>query len=141
MPISNDLFLAILAMDSYNRGYNAGINISGNTLGTATIDPTGSFEIPPPADGTAAPKRKSQPIDQFQRLGLAISFCYIALKEVASVFIVQARQFRIPFHDFINTRLFGTTCVSLASDWRRRALAHLLVGIFTRRALLHNANA
>ena len=25
MPISKDLFLAILAMDSYNRGYDAGI--------------------------------------------------------------------------------------------------------------------
>jgi len=34
MPISNDLFIAILAMDSYNRGYNAGINIIGLNVPT-----------------------------------------------------------------------------------------------------------
>ena len=32
MPISADLFRAILAMDSYNRGYNPGLNISGNQI-------------------------------------------------------------------------------------------------------------
>lgn len=29
MAISSDLFSAILAMDSYNRGYNAGITEAG----------------------------------------------------------------------------------------------------------------
>ena len=33
MAISKDLFLAILAMDSYNRGYNAGIGPIGVGLG------------------------------------------------------------------------------------------------------------
>jgi hypothetical protein len=52
MPISKDLFLAILAMDAYNRGYNAGIgnNVDGlgrtGKIGNATINdvalPTGS---------------------------------------------------------------------------------------------------
>ena len=37
MAISPDLFLAILAMDSYNRGYNAGLNITGNQIGTANL--------------------------------------------------------------------------------------------------------
>lgn len=37
MPMSNDLFMAILAMDSYNRGYNAGIDIIGNQIGNATL--------------------------------------------------------------------------------------------------------
>jgi hypothetical protein len=44
MTISPDLFLAILAMDSYNRGYNEGIVVSGSQIGTATIgaaSPTG----------------------------------------------------------------------------------------------------
>jgi hypothetical protein len=31
------LFNAILAMDAYNRGYNPAINISGSSLGKATI--------------------------------------------------------------------------------------------------------
>ena len=28
MPISDELFMAILSMDAYNRGYNAGIEDS-----------------------------------------------------------------------------------------------------------------
>jgi hypothetical protein len=37
MSISNDLFMAILAMDSYNRGYDPGISISGTSIGNATL--------------------------------------------------------------------------------------------------------
>ncbi len=37
MSISKDIFLAILAMDSYNRDYGAGINLTGNAIGNATI--------------------------------------------------------------------------------------------------------
>jgi hypothetical protein len=42
MAISRDLFLSILALDSYNRGYNAGITMVGDDapqtkLGIATI--------------------------------------------------------------------------------------------------------
>ena len=37
MAISKDLFLAILSMDSYNRGYGAGIKLSGTKIGAATI--------------------------------------------------------------------------------------------------------
>lgn len=35
--MSTDLFKAILAMDSYNRGYGAGINLTGTQVGDATI--------------------------------------------------------------------------------------------------------
>ena len=38
MTISDkDLFLAILSMDAYNRGYEPGITLSGNTIGNATL--------------------------------------------------------------------------------------------------------
>lgn len=39
MPISKDLFLAILSMDAYNRGHGAGINNEGinDTDGLGTI--------------------------------------------------------------------------------------------------------
>jgi hypothetical protein len=40
MTISNDLFRAILSLDSYNRGgqdWKAGINLTGTTIGTASI--------------------------------------------------------------------------------------------------------
>ncbi len=42
MAISNDLFLAILAMDSYNRGYNAGLGdpetgLPGTQIGNAVL--------------------------------------------------------------------------------------------------------
>ena len=43
MAISKDLFLAILSMDAYNRGYNAGIQISdeeGTQIGAAKINVT-----------------------------------------------------------------------------------------------------
>jgi hypothetical protein len=46
MPISSELFLAILAMDSYNRGYNAGLGgpVDGlgktGKIGNATIGQT-----------------------------------------------------------------------------------------------------
>lgn len=47
MTINDSVFRAILAMDSYNRGYLPGIVLSGNQLGTATLRtdiglPTGS---------------------------------------------------------------------------------------------------
>src|SRR5690349_9786681 len=34
---SDELYRAILAMDAYNRGYDAGIVIDGNGLGTITV--------------------------------------------------------------------------------------------------------
>ena len=43
MTISKDLFLALLSMDAYNRGYGAGVDLgqnsdkSGTLLGSATI--------------------------------------------------------------------------------------------------------
>jgi len=37
MPISPELFKAILALDSYNRGYGAGIELTGTEIGNATI--------------------------------------------------------------------------------------------------------
>ncbi|MDX8503314.1 calcium-binding protein [Mesorhizobium sp. VK4C] len=37
MTMSKDLFLAILAMDAYNREYGAGIEVDGSTIGAATI--------------------------------------------------------------------------------------------------------
>jgi hypothetical protein len=40
MAISNDLYLAILAMDSYNRGYSPGLNLaaaSQTQIGDATL--------------------------------------------------------------------------------------------------------
>jgi hypothetical protein len=37
MTTSKDLLLAILAMDSYNRGYGAGLEVSGTQVGSATI--------------------------------------------------------------------------------------------------------
>ena len=43
MAISDDLFRAILAMDAYNRRYNAGIGapvtgLAGNQIGNATLN-------------------------------------------------------------------------------------------------------
>lgn len=37
MAISSDLFLAILALDSYHRGYDPGIIVTGDRLGNAQI--------------------------------------------------------------------------------------------------------
>jgi Ca2+-binding RTX toxin-like protein len=37
MAINDDVFRSILAMDSYNRGYNAGIVLPGNEIGSATL--------------------------------------------------------------------------------------------------------
>ena len=38
MTISSDLFQAILAMDAYNRGHGEGLVVSGNSIGTVTLD-------------------------------------------------------------------------------------------------------
>lgn len=37
MTISKDLFLSILAMDSYNQGYRVGVEHSKTTIGSAKI--------------------------------------------------------------------------------------------------------
>lgn len=51
MAISKDLFLAILALDSYNRGYNVGVSGLSDNLGTEI----GSARISGrPMDPTAA---------------------------------------------------------------------------------------
>jgi hypothetical protein len=34
MPTDSDLFMAILALDSYNRGYDARLKVSGNQIDT-----------------------------------------------------------------------------------------------------------
>ncbi|MBA4026593.1 MAG: hypothetical protein C0511_20300 [Hyphomicrobium sp.] len=52
MAITNELMLAILAMDAYNRGYNPGVSISGTSLGDATLGV--SSDIEPGIPGVAA---------------------------------------------------------------------------------------
>jgi hypothetical protein len=37
MSISNDLFIALLAMDTYNRGYNPGLTIASSQIGLAAL--------------------------------------------------------------------------------------------------------
>jgi hypothetical protein len=37
MSISPDLFRAILALDSYNRGYKPGVQLGGNQIGNAVL--------------------------------------------------------------------------------------------------------
>ncbi len=37
MATPTDLILAILSMDSYNRGYEPGILLDGNQIGSATV--------------------------------------------------------------------------------------------------------
>jgi hypothetical protein len=37
MSISSQLFTAILAMDSYNRGYNNAMNVDGLQIGNASL--------------------------------------------------------------------------------------------------------
>lgn len=37
MTISNDVFMSILAMDSYNRGYSQGPIVSGSQVGSASL--------------------------------------------------------------------------------------------------------
>lgn len=48
MTVSDDLFLAILSMDSYNRGYDGGIggisDTTGTRIGNATVSAATSSE-------------------------------------------------------------------------------------------------
>jgi hypothetical protein len=56
MTISKDLFLAILSMDAYNRGFNAGIDLpdaQGTQIGAARINRT-SEQIAELGDPNAA---------------------------------------------------------------------------------------
>ena len=43
--MNRDLFLSILALDSYNREYGAGMEISGSTIGNANIISRASLGI------------------------------------------------------------------------------------------------
>ena len=49
MSINNDVFKALLALDSYNRGYNQGIIISGSTIGNASLT-TNSYDALPDSE-------------------------------------------------------------------------------------------
>jgi len=50
MAISSDLFMAILSMDTYNRGYNSAIvALTGTSIGNATIN-----SVPLPTEAQAA---------------------------------------------------------------------------------------
>jgi hypothetical protein len=50
MPISKDLFLAILALDSYNRNYNERVFTSGNQIGNAVLGSNSSILTTDPND-------------------------------------------------------------------------------------------
>ncbi len=50
MAINDDVFRALLAMDSYNRGYNPGIALAGTQLGAATL----RTDVGQPTGGQAA---------------------------------------------------------------------------------------
>ena len=57
MTISPDLFRAILAMDSYNRGYNAGLDVYDGIplsgIGAATINDDSTEALGNDANGKA----------------------------------------------------------------------------------------
>jgi hypothetical protein len=55
--MNEDVFRAILAMDSYNRGYNAGITgLSGTQIGNATVSTQSDS-----SEGSPEVNAKSQP--------------------------------------------------------------------------------
>ena len=49
MAISDDLFLAILSMDAYNRGYNPGLQITGSQIGDAFLGRATDPQLEPEA--------------------------------------------------------------------------------------------
>jgi hypothetical protein len=51
MANAQGLFIAILALDAYNRGYDVGMNVSGSQLGAATLE----------ADSSAIPGSQDAP--------------------------------------------------------------------------------
>ena len=54
MPTTNDLMLAVLALDAYNHGYNPGMpGVSGSQIGDATLK-FDSAELPTTQNGQAA---------------------------------------------------------------------------------------
>ncbi len=56
MPISQELMLAILSMDSYNRGYGAGIDGLGGAgaqIGNATLSTDSTITLGLPTTSTA----------------------------------------------------------------------------------------
>ena len=55
MSVSPELMYAILSMDSYNRGYNTGINLTGSQVGTATIRTDSTREFRDPTADPQAP--------------------------------------------------------------------------------------
>lgn len=59
MAISNELMLAILAMDAYNRDYGAGLVPAGSQIGTATLGSNSSVLV------DASGQRLDQPASFF----------------------------------------------------------------------------
>ncbi|MFC5736511.1 hypothetical protein [Sinirhodobacter huangdaonensis] len=59
MTISKELLLAILSMDSYNRGYGAGVNSDGESVGDAhlSIDSEAVFKDPEAAPEESSPAK------------------------------------------------------------------------------------
>lgn len=49
MAVSEDLMLAVLAMDAYNRGYNAGVNVVGDQVGMAQLGRATNAQTEPEA--------------------------------------------------------------------------------------------
>ncbi|MDQ0457168.1 hypothetical protein [Rhizobium paknamense] len=43
MSISSELFMAILSMDAYNRGYHKGYSVPGNQVGDASVVPRDTY--------------------------------------------------------------------------------------------------
>jgi fermentation-respiration switch protein FrsA (DUF1100 family) len=158
MTISNELMLAILAMDSYNRGYNAGVGAGPNGLGITGF--VGNAEIKKVEQESAAKAASFFAISYTLNNTTVISYRgtdaynpFLATTDITTGWVTGAGILgsqALLAHDFFKTVVQGNASAATDQAALRASnvvftghslgggLAAYLAGVYSKRAVIYD---
>ncbi|WP_084646956.1 calcium-binding protein [Mesorhizobium sp. WSM2561] len=141
--MSKDLFLAILSMDAYNRGYATGLAVEGNQLGVATIstdseevfrDPSAPEETPTAAQAAdfyaIAYDWNGERVISYRGTDVWTELPTVDLQLILGNYFVSQTRFAAEFYDSVTSDLPSNAAVTLTGHSLGGALAGFVGAIY-----------